>query len=99
MACNASFSGPYGEQDDEQVFIQKVVPETDQLYVRFASSGKRICVIKSVDGTTVTSFCVHECEGSNRMGSRPRRYIFTGHSSGAIQVGGHSTAPSLEETS
>ncbi|XP_075721877.1 SH3KBP1-binding protein 1 isoform X3 [Rhipicephalus microplus] len=78
--------GPYGEQDDEQVFIQKVVPETDQLYVRFASSGKRICVIKSVDGTTVTSFCVHECEGSNRMGSRPRRYIFTGHSSGAIQV-------------
>ncbi len=33
--------GPYGEQDDEQVFIQKVVPETDQLYVRLASNGKR----------------------------------------------------------
>lgn len=33
--------GPYGEQDDEQVFIQKVVPETDQLYVRYASTGKR----------------------------------------------------------
>ncbi|XP_070378747.1 SH3KBP1-binding protein 1 isoform X1 [Dermacentor albipictus] len=88
-------SGPYGEQDDEQVFIQKVVPETDQLYVRFASSGKRICVIKSVDGTTVTSFCVHECEGSNRMGSRPRRYIFTGHSSGAIQMWDLTTALDL----
>lgn len=87
--------GPYGEQDDEQVFIQKVVPETDQLYVRFASSGKRICVIKSVDGTTVTSFCVHECEGSNRMGSRPRRYIFTGHSSGAIQMWDLTTALDL----
>jgi len=36
-----SVTGPYGEQDDEQVFIQKVVPETDQLYVRLASNGKR----------------------------------------------------------
>lgn len=34
-------SGPYGEQDDEQVFVQKVVPETDELYVRLASNGKR----------------------------------------------------------
>uniref|UniRef100_A0A2R5LAI4 BTB/POZ domain-containing protein KCTD3 n=1 Tax=Ornithodoros turicata TaxID=34597 RepID=A0A2R5LAI4_9ACAR len=87
--------GPYGEQDDEQVFIQKVVPETDQIYVRYASSGKRICVIKSVDGTSITSFCVHECEGSNRIGSRPRRYIFTGHNSGAIQMWDLTTALDL----
>lgn len=33
--------GPFGEQDDEQVFIQKVVPDTDQLFVRLASNGKR----------------------------------------------------------
>lgn len=91
----ANDCGPYGEQDDEQVFIQKVVPETDQLYVRYASSGKRICIIKSVDGTTMTSFCIHECEGSNRMGSRPRRYIFTGHSSGAIQMWDLTTALDL----
>ena len=70
--------GPYGEQDDEQVFVQKVVPETDSLMVRLASNGKRVCVIKSVDGTTITSFCVHECEGSSRIGSRPRRFIITG---------------------
>ncbi|XP_035209519.1 BTB/POZ domain-containing protein KCTD3-like, partial [Stegodyphus dumicola] len=88
-------SGPYGEQDDEQVFIQKVVPETDQLYVRYASTGKRICVIKSVDNTTITAFCVHECEGSNRMGSRPRRYIFTGHSNGVIQMWDLTTALDL----
>lgn len=87
--------GPYGEQDDEQLFIQKVVPDTDQLYVRYASSGKRICMIKSVDGTSITSFCVHECEGSNRIGSRPRRYIFTGHSSGAIQMWDLTTALDL----
>ncbi|XP_022248778.1 BTB/POZ domain-containing protein KCTD3-like isoform X1 [Limulus polyphemus] len=84
--------GPYGDKDDEQVFLQKVVPETDQLYVRLASSGNRICIIKSVDATTITAFCVHECEGSNRMGSRPRRYIFTGHSSGAIQMWDLTTA-------
>ncbi|KAG8192757.1 hypothetical protein JTE90_009777 [Oedothorax gibbosus] len=88
-------SGPYGEQDDEQVFIQKVVPETDQLYVRYASTGKRICIIKSVDNTPVTAFCVHECEGSNRMGSRPRRYIFTGHSNGSIQMWDLTTALDL----
>ncbi|CAG7835898.1 unnamed protein product [Allacma fusca] len=93
---NVSYgAGPYGEQDDEQVFIQKVVPETDQLYVRLASNGKRICTIKSVDATTITSFCVHECEGSSRMGSRPRRFIFTGHSSGAIQMWDLTTALDL----
>ncbi|XP_021934384.1 BTB/POZ domain-containing protein KCTD3 isoform X3 [Zootermopsis nevadensis] len=87
--------GPFGEQDDEQVFVQKVVPETDQLFVRLASNGKRVCVIKAVDGTVITSFCVHECEGSSRMGSRPRRFIFTGHSNGAIQMWDLTTALDL----
>ncbi|XP_043271801.1 BTB/POZ domain-containing protein KCTD3 isoform X2 [Venturia canescens] len=84
--------GPFGEQDDEQVFVQKVVPETDQLFVRLASNGKRVCVIQSVDGSIITSFCVHECEGSSRMGSRPRRFIFTGHSNGTIQMWDLTTA-------
>ncbi|XP_008211196.1 BTB/POZ domain-containing protein KCTD3 isoform X1 [Nasonia vitripennis] len=84
--------GPFGEQDDEQVFVQKVVPETDQLFVRLASNGKRVCVIQSIDGSVITSFCVHECEGSSRMGSRPRRFIFTGHSNGAIQMWDLTTA-------
>ena len=70
--------GPFGEQDDEQVFVQRVVPETDTIFVRAASNGRRVCVINSVDNTTVTSFCVHECEGSSRIGSRPRRFIITG---------------------
>lgn len=34
-------SGPYGERDDQQVFIQRVVPDTDKLYVRLSSNGKR----------------------------------------------------------
>ncbi|XP_055524642.1 BTB/POZ domain-containing protein KCTD3 [Wyeomyia smithii] len=84
--------GPFGEQDDEQIFVQKVVPDTDQLYVRLASNGERVCLIRSVDGTTVTSFCVHECEGSSRMGSRPRRFILSGHCNGAIQMWDLTTA-------
>lgn len=87
--------GPFGEQDDEQVFLQKVVVDTDQLYVRLASNGERICIIKSIDGTTITSFCVHECEGSSRMGSRPRRFILTGHSNGVIQMWDLTTALEL----
>lgn len=87
--------GPFGEQDDEQVFVQKVVPDIDQLYVRLASNGKRVCVIRSVDSTTITSFCVHECEGSSRMGSRPRRFILSGHSNGSIQMWDLTTALDL----
>lgn len=88
----ANDCGPFGEQDDEQVFVQKVVPDNDQLYVRLASNGKRVCVIKAVDGSTVSAFFVHECEGSSRMGSRPRRFIFTGHSNGSIQMWDLTTA-------
>lgn len=87
--------GPFGEQDDkldEQVFVQKVIPDTDQLYVRLASNGERVCVIKSIDGSTITSFCVHECEKSSRMGSMPRRFILTGHSNGGIQMWDLTTA-------
>ncbi|KMR04534.1 btb poz domain-containing protein kctd3 [Lasius niger] len=103
LGCNNGsiyYIGPFGEQDDEQVFVQKVVPETDQLFVRLASNGKRVCVIQSVDGSIISSFYVHECEGSSRMGSRPRRFIFTGHSNGTIQMWDLTTAldPSFNAT-
>ncbi|XP_067618664.1 SH3KBP1-binding protein 1 [Eurosta solidaginis] len=83
--------GPYGDYD-EQIFVQKVVPETDQLYVRLASNGDRVCIIKSVDNSTITSFCVHECEVSSRMGSR---FILTGHCNGGIQMWDLTTALAL----
>lgn len=50
----------------------------------------RVCVIRSVDRHPVTSFLVHECEGSSRMASR--RYLFTGHANGAVQVWDLTTA-------
>uniref|UniRef100_A0A8C7REF1 BTB/POZ domain-containing protein KCTD3 n=1 Tax=Oncorhynchus mykiss TaxID=8022 RepID=A0A8C7REF1_ONCMY len=84
--------GPYGERDDQQVFIQRVVPDTDRLYVRLSSNGKRVCEVRSVDGTSITSFMVHECEGSSRIGSRPRRYLFSGHANGSIQMWDLTTA-------
>uniref|UniRef100_A0AAR2IX32 Potassium channel tetramerisation-type BTB domain-containing protein n=1 Tax=Pygocentrus nattereri TaxID=42514 RepID=A0AAR2IX32_PYGNA len=84
--------GPFGERDDQQVFIQKVIPITNKLFVRLSSTGKRICEVQSVDGTTITCFTVRECEGSSRMGSRPRRYLFTGHANGSIQMWDLTTA-------
>ncbi len=39
---NLKIAGPYGERDDQQVLVQKVVPETDQVFVRLASNGKRL---------------------------------------------------------
>ncbi|XP_066437300.1 SH3KBP1-binding protein 1 [Eleutherodactylus coqui] len=84
--------GPFGERDDQQVFIQRVVPDSSIVYVRLSSTGKRICEVRSVDGTPITSFTVHECEGSSRIGSRPRRYLFTGHASGCLQMWDLTTA-------
>uniref|UniRef100_A0A1B0GD85 Uncharacterized protein n=1 Tax=Glossina morsitans morsitans TaxID=37546 RepID=A0A1B0GD85_GLOMM len=63
---------PYGDYD-EQTFVQKVVSETNQLCLRLASNGDRVCM----DG------CVHECEVSSRIGSR---FILTGHCNGNIQM-------------
>ncbi|XP_069390001.1 SH3KBP1-binding protein 1 [Paralichthys olivaceus] len=91
--CSAGTEiGPYGERDDQQVFIQRVVPDTDKLYVRLSSNGKRVCEVRSVDGTSITAFMVHECEGSSRIGSRQRRYLFSGHSNGSIQMWDLTTA-------
>jgi len=91
-AAHGNHIGPYGDQDDELVFVQKLVPETDVLTVRLASRGTRVAEIRSVDSSTITSYCVHECEGSSRMGSRPRRFIFTGHAGGATQMWDLTTA-------
>ena len=41
-AAHGNDIGPYGDQDDELVFIQKLVPETDVLTVRLASRGTRV---------------------------------------------------------
>jgi hypothetical protein len=74
------------------LIIAHQVPETDVLTVRLASRGTRVAEVRSVDASTITSFCVHECEGSSRMGSRPRRFIFTGHACGATQMWDLTTA-------
>ncbi|KER23575.1 hypothetical protein T265_08567 [Opisthorchis viverrini] len=88
----ANDPGPYGEREDILVFVQKFTPNATQLFVRFGATGKRVCVIRSVDGTPISSFCVHEHDGSNRVGAHPRRYIFTGHTDGSVQVWDLTTA-------
>ncbi|GMS80024.1 hypothetical protein PENTCL1PPCAC_2199, partial [Pristionchus entomophagus] len=85
-------AGPYGDQEGDQVFVQRVVPDTNQLFIRLASNGDRLCTIKSVDGAPITSFVVHECEGSTRIGCRPRRFLFTGTSTGSVQMWDLTTA-------
>eukprot|EP00061_Rhincodon_typus_P017499 g46211.t1 len=52
----------------------------------------QICEISSVDGTAITAFTVHECEGSSRISSRARRYLFSGHTDGSIQMWDLTTA-------
>ena len=33
--------GPFGERDEEQVFIQRVIPETSSIFIRHSSTGHR----------------------------------------------------------
>ena len=51
--------GPYGERDDQQVFVQKVVPETDQVFVRLASNGKRYFIIYSKYCCLIVQYAPH----------------------------------------
>ncbi|CAH8434131.1 unnamed protein product [Schistosoma turkestanicum] len=94
----ANNPGPFGEREDILVFVQKLTPQANQLFIRLASTGKRICVIHSVDRSSISSFTVHEHDGFNRVGAHPRRYVFTGHSNGTIQVWDLTTALNLSRT-
>ena len=85
-------SGPYGDQDAEQLFIQRLVPDANMVFVRLASNGDRICSIRSVDNSPITAFFAHECEVPNRMGARPRRYLLTGSIDGSVQLWDLTTA-------
>lgn len=41
---------------------------------------------------------MHECDGPSRLNSRPRRYLFTGHSNGTVQLWDLTTALDLKQS-
>lgn len=51
-----------------------------------------VCSVRSVDGSPTTAFTVLECEGSRRLGSRPRRYLLTGQANGRLAMWDLTTA-------
>ncbi|KAF5924115.1 hypothetical protein HPG69_018048 [Diceros bicornis minor] len=51
-----------------------------------------VCSVRSVDGSPTTAFTVLECEGSRRLGSRPRRYLLTGQANGSLAMWDLTTA-------
>lgn len=57
--------------------------------------GRRVAIVRSVDGSPISCFTIHECEGPTRVSTRPRRYIFTGHDNGSIQLFDLTTAIEL----
>ena len=57
-----------------------------------APSPLRVCSVRSVDGSPTTAFTVLECEGSRRLGSRPRRYLLTGQANGSLAMWDLTTA-------
>jgi len=90
MSSNENSIGPHGDKDDWAVFLQKVVQNSNELFVCLASTGKRLCSLRSVDGSDITAHSIHECDSSSR--TRMRRYILTGHQNGSIQMWDLTTA-------
>ncbi|KAL3317215.1 hypothetical protein Ciccas_004131 [Cichlidogyrus casuarinus] len=84
--------GPFGERDDQLLFIQKLTPLSKDVFIRLASNGKRVCMIKCLDDQPITAFCMQSLDGSNRVATRPQRFILTGHQNGTIQIWDLSTA-------
>lgn len=92
--------GPYGDSDQQQVFLQKIIPDTAQILVRNAATGARVCLIESADGSHITHATVHECGiTASRVGARARRFMVTGHRNGTAQVWDLTTALDLQSSS
>jgi hypothetical protein len=52
-------------------------------------------MVDSVDGSNITHACLHDCGITSRLGSRPRRFLLTGHQTGSVQVWDMMTALEL----
>ena len=39
-----------------------------------------------MDSSPISCFTIHECEGPSRLSTRPRRFIFTGHDNGLLEI-------------
>ncbi|CAF2390466.1 unnamed protein product [Rotaria sp. Silwood2] len=61
--------------------------------------GRRVAIVRSVDSSPISCFTIHECEGPSRLSTRPRRFIFTGHDNGSIQLFDLTTAIELSSNS
>ncbi|XP_015786942.1 BTB/POZ domain-containing protein KCTD3-like [Tetranychus urticae] len=79
--------GPFGDQGDGEqlVFIEMYRSQADSIHVLMASDGERKFSLHSVDDSPITTYFVHECDTIS-MVNRSKRYIFTGHENGNVQI-------------
>ena len=84
----------WNEPSLRQILFNRFVPRSCAF--RHPSSrsllGRRVAIVRSVDGSPINCFTIHECEGPARLSSRPRRYIFTGHDNGSFASFAHSAS-------
>ena len=77
--------GPFGHQVDGSkiFFVQRLNNDSNKLNVLCASNGKRVCTIKSVDKSVITTYGLLDEEIT--LGNRTKILFLTGHSNGNIQ--------------
>lgn len=85
--------GPYGHQRDgqTQVFIEMPKKNSNYINILYAANGQKICSIKSVDDSVMTSVC-----SMSQVGFQNRQFIITGHKNGTVQIWDLTTAMEIE---
>jgi hypothetical protein len=78
--------GPYGHQIDgsKQLFVSRLNSESNKINLLCASNGRRVCSIKSVDKSTITTYNILDEEIT--LGNRTKILFLTGHSNGNICI-------------
>eukprot|EP01137_Pigoraptor_chileana_P031981 Opistho-2@20629 len=87
--------GPFGDRDQPQMFVQKLLPDTHRILVKESATGQRVCLIEAIDESNIIACCVNECDVPSRVGTRPRRFVVTGHANGGVQLWDLTTALEL----
>lgn len=82
----------------DAIFIQQICQHySNELFIRVASTGHRLCKIKAVKHkTNISTLCLMDCITSpGRLGSQNKRLLLSGHTDGHIEI--WDLEPSIEK--
>lgn len=85
--------GPHGDkrEGEKQMLIEVNSRTNMHLGILYAANGQKICTIRTVDGSSITTACL-----MTQQDARYRQFFITGHFNGSVQVWDMTTAMELQ---